>query len=151
MTSINEIKELIESPDSVKVLGTVDPKGQVHTAVKQSFSVNSKGNLEYLELFESSRSYRNLVFSLWHEKLVSLSVLGAGGQSYRISGRPDRILVSGNKFELAYKKLLPKGYDLAAVIEIKAQTIEDETPDLKFKHQEEAHYFFKHLDRLSKD
>ncbi|MDR0881673.1 MAG: hypothetical protein LBP55_03910 [Candidatus Adiutrix sp.] len=149
MPAIEDIRDIINDPQTVKVVGTVSPAGQPHTAVKQSLTVNDQGELEYLELFESSESYRNITSGLWRDLPVSVTVLSARGEAYNITGRTRRILVAGRKYEERYREVLEKhGYDLAAVVTISPQAISDESPRRKFEEQERDRFFFKHLDRL---
>lgn len=152
MANIYDIKNLINDPKTIKVVGTVGIDGIPHTAVKQSLSVNDEGNIEYVELFESAKSYRNVTGSLWYNKKVSISVYGENKESYTIVGEPKKILVSGREYEKVYTKFLEeKGFDIAAIITIVPEAIENQSPKEKFAAQEETRVFFRHLDRLSKD
>jgi hypothetical protein len=152
MGSINDIKQVINNPKTVKTLGTVGIDGVPHTAVKQTLHVNDEGKLQYIELFESSKSYRNITGSLWYAKKVSISLLGENRESYEIVGYPDQILISGREFEKAYAETLEtKGYDIAAIVTIVPESVENNSPDIKFNEQDKTRLFYKHLDRLSKN
>jgi len=151
MADINDIKQIINDPKTVKIIGTVGIEGAPHTAVKQSLHINDAGKLEYIELFESSKSYRNITGSLWYDKKVSISLIGENRESYTIFGSPDRILIAGREFEKVYTKTLEeKGYDIAAIITITPEIIERNDPKEKFEKQDSSRLFYKHLDRLKK-
>lgn len=152
MADINDIKQIINDPETVKIVGTVGVDGVPHTAVKQSLHINKEGKIEYVELFESSKSYRNITGSLWYNKKVSISILSKNNESFEIVGEIDRILIAGREYEKVYTKVLEqKGFDIAAVITIIPETVENSSPNEKFEEQEKTRLFFKHLDRLSKD
>lgn len=152
MASIYDIKHIINDTKTVKVVGTVGIDGIPHTVVKQSLHVNEEGNIEYVELFESSKSYRNITGSLWYNKKVSILIYNGNNESYEIVGEPTKILVAGREYEKVYTKILEeKGFDIAAVITIVPNSIEVQSPKEKFLEQEKTKIFFKHLDRLSKD
>jgi len=152
MGNINDIKQVINNPKTVKTLGTVSIDGVPHTAVKQTLHVNDEGKLQYIELFESSKSYRNITGSLWYAKKVSISLLSENRESFEIVGYPDQILISGREFEKAYAETLEtKGYDIAAIVTIVPESVENNSPDIKFNEQDKTRLFYKHLDRLSKN
>ncbi len=66
-------------------------------------------------------------------------------------GSVRRILIAGRKFEQVYRKLREeKGFDIAAVVTITPEEVEDLRPEKKFEEQERDHFFFKHLDRIAK-
>lgn len=152
MANIDGIKQIINDPKTVKIVGTVGIDGVPHSAVKQSLHVNDEGKIEYIELFESSESYRNVTAGLWYNKKVSVLILSPDKESYEIIGEPERILIAGREYEAVYTKVLEeKGYDIAAVVTIAPESVENSSPKEKFKDQEKTRLFYKHLDRLSKE
>jgi hypothetical protein len=77
-------------------------------------------------------------------------VLGANRESYEITGKVDRILIAGRKFEEIYSKILQdKGFDIAAVVIIIPEKVDNKSAKDKFEEQESTRMFYKHLDRLS--
>ena len=149
MASIEEIKSIVNDPNTLKVVGTVGVNGNPHIAVKQTLHINEDGNLEYIELLESSESYKNITGSIWFDKKVSVLVYGENRESYEVTGKVDRILVAGRDYEAAYTKILDeKGYDIAAVITIIPEKVDNKSPKDKFEEQEKERLFYKHLDRL---
>ncbi|HEY8805581.1 MAG TPA: hypothetical protein VIM42_10860 [Clostridium sp.] len=151
MANINDIKHIINNPKTLKVLATVGIDGVPYTEVKQTLHVNEDGNIEYIELFESSQSYRNVTGSLWYDKKVSIAIYGENKESYAIVGIPEKINVSGRDYERTYTKILEeKGFDIAAIITIVPESLENQSPKEKFEEQEKTRPFFRHLDRLKK-
>ena len=146
MASFKEIESLVNDPQSIKILVTVSADGIVHAVPKGTIHTDEAGNIEYAELFESSQSYRNITASLWFNKKAAILII-----AYEVSGSIKTILVAGRKFEEAYKKIeAEKGFDIAAVIKIVPESVEDLNPRKKFAEQEETHFFYKHLDRIAK-
>ena len=55
--------------------------------------------LKYIELFESSQSYKNVTGSIRYDKKVSIAVYGENKESYAIIGKPQRINIAGREYE----------------------------------------------------
>ncbi len=92
--------------------------------------MDESGELQYAELFEASRSYRNVTASLWFDKKVSVLILGPNREAYEVRGSVRRILIAGRKFEQVYRKLREeKGFDIAAVVTITPEEVEDLRPE----------------------
>lgn len=150
MAQITDIAHIINAPKTIKIVGTVSIDGQPHTAAKQSLRLNSSGELEYVELLESSQSYRNITAAIWFNKKVSVTVFSETGECYEIIGRPDRILVAGREYEQAYIRYLDeKGYDIAAVVRIVPEKVNNLSSRQKQDEQNRSHLFYHHLDRLA--
>lgn len=149
----NEIKNLFLDKEAIKLLGTVDENGSPHIVRKGSIHLEENGNIEYLELLETSRSYKNFTRSLWYDKKVSIFINGKAGQAYQIKGKPIKILIAGPVYEKNYVSLRKKlgDVDLAAVCIIETEEIIDEAFSVKFEKQESEFPIFTHLDRLLKD
>lgn len=148
----NEVVELFNTQGTVKVLVTLDESGQPHAVVKNSLRFSGDGKLFYLELLESSKSYRNFTRSLWFNQKVTVSAAGENGASYQVKGVPEKILISGPVFEKHYRDIRekPGDVDLAAVCVINPEEVINETFKLRFEEQENRQPVFRHLDRLAK-
>lgn len=144
-----EVKKILNSENSIKVLATVDKEGIPHVAFKNSIHVNEDGYIEYLELIESSRTNKNMVYSIWFGKTVIINVL-EGKRSFLIRGIPYRSIIAGREFEKAYCRVQEKKgkIDLGAVWLIEPIEIIEETFEKRRVEEEEAHPILKHLDRL---
>ena len=147
-----EIKELFASPDTTKVLATLDERGFPHVVVKQSLQVGEDGNLLYLELLESSRTNKNLVRSIWYDRNVSVTIKGKAGESFQIKGKPVKAHITGPLFLQHYRAVRERlgGVDLAAVWVIEPEEVINESFRVRLAEEEGAHPVFMHLDRLAK-
>jgi len=151
---LGPVAELINRQDTLKIVVSVDGDGCPHAVPKGTLRATDTGLLEYAELLESSRSYRNVTGSIWFGRKVAVLVVGAptegGRAAFEITGRVERILVAGAKFEDVYRILAEsRGFDVAAVVTIVPQSVEDMGAGNKIAEQEKSHPFFTHLDRLA--
>jgi hypothetical protein len=60
MADLEKIKKIINDPGTFKIVGTVGVDGVPHTALKQTLHINEDGNIEFVELLESSVSFKNI-------------------------------------------------------------------------------------------
>lgn len=147
-----EIKELFQDKNALKVLATTDEKGDPHVAFKNSFHINEEGQLIYLEIIETSETNRNLVSSIWFNRKVAVNILCANKKSYQIKGKPIKAIISGAIFEKYYKEVRSKfeDSDLSTVWIIEPEEIREETFKVRREKEEKEHLLLIHLDRLVK-
>lgn len=147
-----EIIDLINRDNTIKILVTLDEENQPHTAEKKFVHISGDGKLVYLELLETSKSYKNFTHSLWYNQNVTFFILGYKSLGYQIRGKPERIIISGNIFEKYYKSVRKKlgDVDLAAVCIVEIEEVSDESFSQRFEEQEKKQPVFKHIDRLVK-
>jgi hypothetical protein len=148
-----KIIALFADQNALKILGTAGKDGIPHTAVKQSLHLDAEGNIRYFELIESSQSNRNMTYSLWFERPVSIHLAGAGKSSVEIIGTPVRALITGEDFERAYVKtreILGEDTDLSTVWVIRPDSMREMTYEVRLKEHIESHPFTIHLDRVRK-
>lgn len=142
-------RKMIENPSSLKVLATVGPDGKPHVVCKGSLSVNSDGQLEYLELIESSQTGKNMVYSIWNNKTVAINVTDES-RSIQIKGIPVRALISGKRFEESYRHAKESlGVDLSTVWLIEPIEEINENFEERRKTEESLHPILKHLDQIT--
>jgi len=147
---LQQVQSIVADPGSLKIVSALNENGTIHSAPKGSLKVNAAGQLEYIEVLESSSSYKNVIRSLWFDKKVSVLVIGADKRSYEITGNVKRILTAGRYFENAYSTILEKrGHGIAAVIQIDIESITDFDISKRIERQEREHFFFTHLDRFA--
>ena len=147
-----EVIDIVSSAETVKILATVDEK-KVPYAEEISFAeIRPDGKIQFLELLETARSYKNFTRSLWFGEPITITLIGSDKTSYRIVGIPEQIKVCGDEFEENYRKVRKElgDVDLAAVCIIDPISAEEITLRKKVKEQDEAHPVFKHLDRIAK-
>lgn len=56
--------------------------------MKDSLKVLDDGTLAFYELLETSQTQKNLVYSIWFNKYVSVTVVTKDGRSYQLKGIP---------------------------------------------------------------
>ncbi len=144
-----EVKELLEDPNTKTVLATTDPDGNPHVVFKGSIRANEDGYLEYYELIETSQTNRNMVHSIWFRKKVAVT-LQNGAQSWQIKGTPYQAVIAGQKFEDAYRRIQDRfgNIDLSTVWLIEPEEIINENLETRRTDEESAHPLLRHLDRL---
>lgn len=145
-----EIIDIINEKDTRKVLATIDKNGIPHVVFKGSIHVNDAQNLVLYEILESSATNRNLVYSIWFDKLVAVNILSKDGISYEIIGKPVRSITAGQEFEQTYVAVREKlgDVELAAIWVIEPIAVRDENLRSRFLKQEEEYPILKHLDRV---
>lgn len=147
---LRQVKDAASDAGSLKIVSALNGDGTIHSAPKGTLTVNAAGQLEYLEVLESSASYKNVVRSLWFDKKVTVLVIGSDRKAYEIVGTVRRILTAGRQYEDAYKTFLEKrGHGIAAVIQIDIESVSDMAVSNGMERQEREHFFFTHLDRLA--
>ncbi len=152
ITISTELADVLAKEDTVKLLVTTDEQGIPHAVVKKSLRLDSDTNrLLYLELLESSQTNKNMVRSIWFNRVVTVAVIGAQGESYQIKGRPIKAIVSGHAFRKYYSLVREKKpeADLAAVWVIEPVEIIDERFSVRLQQETAAHPYFQHLDQLA--
>jgi len=147
-----DVVELLLNNETVKVLVTLDEKGDPHAVVKQSIELAEDGNLLHLEFIESSRTNKNLVRAIWYDRRVAVSLKGKGDVSYQIKGRPVRSIVAGPVFQKHYTTARERlgDVDLAAVWVIEPEEVINESFSVRLAEEEARHPYFLHLDRIAK-
>ncbi len=145
----NKVKALLKDRTSKKALATVDKHGEIHVVYKGSLTVNDEGNLEFLELLETSQNNRNLTFSIWFNKKVAVNVLGADGSSYEIKGIPYKYILDGPEFERQYRAIRKKNpkSDLAGIWIIRPTDIKEETYAVRLQDEIDQYPIIGHMDR----
>lgn len=147
------IIRLLRDTETVKVLATIDPSGDPHVVFKDFIGVDEEGRLYVLELLESSKTNRNLVHSLWFNRKASVNLRGNHGESYEIKGAIQQCVITGPVFEKYYRLVRQAlgDIDLAAVWFLAPAEVRDETFEVRYKQETEAHPLFMHLDRIAKE
>jgi hypothetical protein len=146
-----EVKNYIFDRDSIKVLATVDKFGNPHVVAKGSLTVDENGRLLYLELLESSRTNKNMIYSLWFEKKIAINIITPQRKSILIRGKPIKTLIAGSVFEKYYTLVQQRDAenDLAAVYYIDVEEVIDESYPVRRAEESAKHPLYVHLDRLA--
>ncbi len=147
-----EIIESFNSPNTLKVIATTNDKGIPHVAFKDSISINENGEIVLCEIIDSSVTNKNLVYSIWFNRKVSINILGIDKKSYLIEGIPVRAIISGKEFQRYYLYMQRKygNIDLSTVWIIQPQLIKEETLEMRIMEEKCKHPIINHLDRILK-
>lgn len=149
---VKDVVELLENPQTAKILTTIDEKGAPHSVVKGSLALGEDGNLTLLELIESSHTNRNLVRSIWYDRPVSILLKGGGNRAYQIKGVAVKVHVSGPLFQKHYSALRARlgDVDLAGVWVIRPDEVIDQSWTVRQEEERAKRPALTHLDRLVK-
>lgn len=144
-----EVIAMLKNPDTVKVLGTKDKNGVVHTVFKDSLYVDEDGNLCLLEYLETSQTNRNLTYAIWFHQLVSVTLLSPEKESYQIKGFPKKVYITGKRFEETYREVVSRSevLDLSGIWVIEPQEIRLETLKPRAEEEREKYPIVGHMDR----
>ena len=86
-----QIIDTFHDPEAIKVLCTVDDEGIPHSSYKWSLEALDSETLGFMELLETSNTYKNMLRHHWAEKLVSVTIISQRKNIfYQIKGKPFR-------------------------------------------------------------
>lgn len=145
-----DIIALLQHPDTIRILATVDEDGAPHAVVKQSIHPGGDGNLHYLELLEGSATNRNMVRAIWFDKTVAITLVNPDRRSAQIKGRPVKAHITGPLFLEHYARLKESdpGAGLAAVWIIEPVLVLSQALAERREAERTRRPHFTHLDRL---
>jgi len=148
----NDVLNLLNNEDTIKILVTVDDAGVPHPVVKSSLRNEDKA-ITYIEFLESSLTNRYMTKSIWFNKTVSILVLTPDGKSWEITVLPVRAVVSGKLFQRYYEEAQKKynGLDVATVWFLKPLGIREGTLQKRVEEESQNRPYFLHLDKLAKN
>ena len=148
----DEVISLLNDLNSNKALATVDETGTPNVVHSDSIHVDDDGNINYLEILETSRTKHNLVRSIWFDRTVSVVVSGADSKSFQIKGIPITVHITGPIFQKHYLDIRKRlgDVDLTGVWVIEPHEVIDENIINRKNEEEAKRPFFRHLDRLAK-
>ena len=150
--NIQKFADAFNYPEVVKIIATTDKDGVPHLEENNSIYLDEEGRIVILELNEYSRTNRNLVHSIWFNKKVSIHVRAGEDRQFQVVGKPYKALITGERFETHYKKLLEQNKDaeLSAVWLIDPEEFTDENPDVRRKRENQGRLPLIHLDRIAR-
>jgi hypothetical protein len=149
-----KVADLIRDPNTLKVLGTIGRDGSPHVVFKGSTSLDAEGRIRYFELNETSQTNKNLVYSLWFKRQVSINILSPDKISYQIKGIPVRAIIAGDEFEQVYRTLQEKrgkDTDLSTIYIIEPEEVKEETFAVRQGEEREKYPLLGHLDRFRRE
>lgn len=146
-----DVIDLLNDPDTIKILATVNDKGEPHAVFKQSLHVGEDGLIHSLELIETSHTAKNLVGSIWFERKLSILLRGTDNRAVQIKGRVHQYHISGALFQrhyLAAREHLGD-VDLAGIWVIEPVEVIEQGLQARWKTEDAQHPGFIHLDRIA--
>ncbi|MDR1625604.1 MAG: pyridoxamine 5'-phosphate oxidase family protein [Spirochaetia bacterium] len=149
-----EAAQAIRAKDSIKILATVGQEGSPHAVVKNSLTLLDDGTIAFYELIETSQTQKNLVYSIWFNKLAAITVLTQDGKSYQVKGIPRKVIIAGQRFLDAYtdvQKNIGPDIDLSAVWLIVPSEEREQTFLVRRDIEESQHPYEIHVDRIVKE
>jgi hypothetical protein len=154
ITLTKEASEALRAPETIKLVATVGREGEPHVAVKETLTLLSDGTIAFHELIETSKTQKNLVYSLWFSKRISILAVTPDGRSHLIKGTPYRTITAGAAFAEAYddvKRRYGPDADLSAVWIISPEWEREGTLAVRRAYEEAAHPYEIHMDRIVKE
>jgi hypothetical protein len=148
------VRALFDDPESKKVLSTVGEDGVPHTVFKGSMTIDGDGNIRFNEIIETSISNKNLTYSLWFKRPVSINIIGGDKTSFQIIGTPVRSIICGPEFEEAYRKVLErlgKEGDLSAIWIVAPEGVRENSFKKRLWEHNEKYPLIGHLDKYVKE
>ncbi|MDY6864161.1 MAG: pyridoxamine 5'-phosphate oxidase family protein [Thermodesulfobacteriota bacterium] len=130
-------KELIETlrdSETVKTLTTTDEAGNPHTVFKDTMTALDEESLAYIELIETSHTYKNMLRNYWNKKSVSITLYNEKrGIFYQIKGKPYKWVIDEPLWDQFLDKvwsMLPDA-DPSGVWIIKPKEIIDQSYEIR--------------------
>jgi hypothetical protein len=146
-----ELIELLESPDSVKIIGTLGADGAPCLAANALLTSLNGVTLVLCERLETSRSNKNLVRSIWYDGPVTILLLNAA-RAFEIRAETYRCLAVGGIFDAVLARVRATNgpdADIAVVWELIPKTCRDVSDDALVAEHRSLHPYDGHLDRSS--
>ena len=147
-----EIIECLNDPETIKTLSTTDESGNPETVFEDTLKALDDQSLAYLEMVETSNTYKNMLRNYWQKKQVSITVYNKNrGISYQIKGEPYRWVMDEplwDQFLYEAWKKVPDA-DPSGVWIIRPKEIIDESYEAKRQSETErrprSRFWYKYL------
>lgn len=147
----DELKNIITDKSTVAVISAVGKNGNPYSAVSNKIEIRNDGRIGFYSLLESSQIQKNLVFSIWFDKEVSLSLIAKDGRNFQLYAKPYQALIAGRDFEVAYETALQEfGEDtnLSTVWLLDVVSAKESTYKVEKEIQKKEHPYLMHYDHL---
>lgn len=149
-----EVKEIINDKETVAVISAVGKNGNPFSEVSKKLTIWKDERIAYYELLESSQLQKNLVYSLWFDKEIIISLIGKNGKNYSVIGKPYQALIAGHEFEAEYieaQEEFGERTDLSTVWLIDVISITEDTYEVAKTKEEREHPYLMHMDHIYKE
>ena len=153
MVKINdELKKILDEPDTLKVLAVNDREGIPHVVFKGTLHAEDDYFVFY-DLLQSSVTNKNLVNSIWFEKKLEINILSKNRRSFHIVGTPVKSVTAGKYFESIYENIqerFGRDTDLNAIWYIEPEQIQEVSFDVRKAEQRDKFPILAHLDQITR-
>ncbi len=146
-----EIEKVINDKDTIAVISAIGKNGNPFSEVGKKLTVWKDKRIAFYEFLESSQLQKNLVYSIWFGKEISISLIGKDGKNYSVIGKPYQALIAGHEFEAEYirtQEEFGEKTDLSTVWLIDVISVTDNTYEVAKKREEEEHPYLMHMDHI---
>lgn len=146
----DKLRAIINKKETYKVIATIGMDEEVHAVFKENIYANSNDEIILCEIIESSVTNKNLVNSIWFNKIVCFNFLTPDHESYLIRCRPTRVIVSGKEFQYYYNMIEEKygSIDLSAIWFFQVVEVKNVSLKKRWIEEQRSHPIIKHLDRI---
>lgn len=149
-----EITEVINDKDTIAVISAVGKSENPFSEVSKKLTVWGDDRIAFYEFLESSQLQKNLVYSIWFDKEVVISLITKNGRNFAITGKIYQALIAGHEFEAEYIKVqeeFGERTDLSTVWLIDVISVTEETYEVAKTREEQEHPYLMHMDHIYKD
>ena len=146
-----EIKEIINDKNTIAVVSAIGKNGNPYSAVSNKLEVRKDGRLGFYSLLETSQIQKNLVYSIWFDKKVSISLISKDGRNFQLYVKPYQALIAGREFEAAYETAIAEfgeDADLSTVWLLDLVSAKESTYKVEKEIEKKEHPYLGHYDHL---
>lgn len=148
-----ELKDILSRKDTIAVVSAVGKDGTPYSEVSRKLTIWNDNQIAFYEYLESSQLQKNLVYSIWFNKEVSISLITGDGRNYVLKGKLYQALIAGHIFEREYiqaQEEFGDNTDLSTVWLIDVISWSEETYEVAKKKEEAEHPYLMHMDHIYK-
>lgn len=150
----DELKAIIGDFSTVAVISAVGKNGNPYSQVPHKISVREDGRIAVHQLLEKSQLQKNLVYSLWFSKKVSLVIGAKDGRKFHLYLTPYQALVAGREFTKEYESVLAEfgeDADLSTVWLFDVDSYASATYKDEHAQEKAEHPYLYHMDHIVKE
>lgn len=148
-----EIKNIINDKRTLAVLSAVGKDGNPYAQAAHKIAVKDDGRIAVHQLLEKSQLQKNLVYSIWFSKKVSLLLTSKDGKQFHLYLKPYQAVVAGREFTKEYKKVLAEygpDSDLSTIWLFDVESFASANYSDEKAREKEEHPYLYHMDKIVK-
>lgn len=150
----DDVKKILTDPATVAVISAVGKDGNPYSQVPHKIGLWEDGRISVHQLLEKSPLQKNLVYSLWFDKRVSLLLAAKDGSSYHLYLKPYQALVAGRDFTREYQQVLAEfgeDADLSTVWLFDVESAVSASYADEQAAEKKDHPYLYHMDHIAKE